>query len=259
VPDFIQSVWHQLDLTAWQAIAAAGIILVGGTISGLTGFGFGLVVVPVLLLIFPPATVVVLTTGLAIASGLPILAQDYRHVRARLIAPLLIPAVIGQLAGIRVLTELDSRYIKLAAGIVVVVFALLVARGFLIPGIRSKLAPVVAGWISGLLGTSTGMSGPPVVLFLTDRTPEPRAFRASITFYFFVLNLVGIGLVSRTGLVGRREATLAAVLLPVALAGRRIGQELHHRVDQAEFRRISLGLLMLTGASGALTALFGLI
>jgi uncharacterized membrane protein YfcA len=259
VPGLIQSAWDLLDLSVWEAVAAAGAVLAGGTISGLTGFGFGLVIVPVLLLLFPPATVVVLTTSLAIASGMPILAQDYGLVRARLITPLLIPALGGQLIGVQVLTGVDTRYIKLAAGAVVVVFAVLVARGFLIPGIRSRLAPVAAGLASGVLGTSTGMPGPPVVLFLTDRTPEPRVFRASITFYFFMLNLVSILLVARTGLVGRREAALAVALLPVALTGRRIGQDLLHRVNQAQFHAISLGLLILTGSSAALTALFGLL
>lgn len=57
----MQSIWSWLDVGAWQCLAAIGAALLGGTISGLTGFGFGLVVVPILLMLFPPATVVVLS------------------------------------------------------------------------------------------------------------------------------------------------------------------------------------------------------
>jgi uncharacterized membrane protein YfcA len=259
VADLIQSGWNALDLQAWQAVAAIAAVLLGATISGLTGFGFGLVIVPIMLLLFPPPTVVVLTASLAIASGLPILLEDRGHIRVRIISPLLVPALIGLPIGVQVLTGVDTRIIKLIAGVVVLIFAVLVARGFVIPGIRSRIAPIVAGLSSGILGTSTGMSGPPVVLFLTDRTPAPRVFRASITFYFSLMNLVGILLVVRTGAVGGREFGIAAALLPVALVGRRIGQRLHDRVDQDQFRRITFALLILTGTSGMVTALAGLI
>lgn len=259
MPDLIHSAWNALDLGSWQAIAAVCAILVGATISGLTGFGFGLVIVPIMLLLFPPPTVVVLTSSLAIASGLPILIEDRRKVRLRIISPLMIPAIVGLFVGIQILTRLDTRYIKLTAGIVVVIFAAMVARGFVIPGIRSRIAPVVAGFTSGMLGTSTGMSGPPVVLLLTDRAPEPRVFRASITFYFSTMNLIGILLVTRTGFVGRREFALAVVFLPLALFGRRVGQRVLYRVNPDQFRRISMALLMLTGASGITTALIGLL
>lgn len=259
MPELLQSAWAWLDLAPWQAAAAVGAVMLGATISGLTGFGFGLVIVPIMLLIFAPPTVVVLTGLLAIASGVPILIGDRDKIRARIVSPLLVPALVGSVVGVRLLTALSPEVIKLAAGLIVVVFAALVARGFVIPGIRSRVAPVVAGFTSGMLGSSTGMSGPPVVLFLTDRAPEPRVFRASITAYFVAANGAGIVLITRTGAVGPREYGIAAALLPIALAGRRVGQHLHNRVDHAQFRRITLGLLIATGTSGMVTALVGLL
>jgi uncharacterized membrane protein YfcA len=257
LPELLQSAWTGLDLAWWQAIAALGAVLLGATISGLTGFGFALVIVPVMLLIFAPPAVVVLTGLLAIASGIPILARDRSKIRSRIVSPLLLPALLGSMIGVRILNGVDTRLIKLAAGLVVVTFAVLVARGFVIPGIRSRLAPLVAGFTSGLLGSSVGMTGPPVVLFLTDRMPEPRVFRASITAYFTAANGFGIVLVTRTGAVGMREFGIAGALLPIALAGRHLGQLLHERVDAEHFRRITLALLIVTGTSGMVTALAG--
>ena len=253
------SAWGSLDLVWWQAMIAMAAVLLGATISGLTGFGFALVIVPVLLLIFEPPTVVVLTSSLAVVSGLPIVVQDRSLVRVRMVLPLMIPALLGLVVGVQILTRVDTRYIKLGAGIAVVLFAVLVARGYVIPGIRSRIAPLVAGVSSGILGTSTGMSGPPIVLFLTERTPEPRVFRASITFYFCTMNLIGVGLVARTGEVGWREFGLATALLPISLVGRRFGQYLLFQIDQSLFRSVTLALLILTGSSGVITALLGLI
>ena len=88
------------------------------------------------------------------------------------------------------------------------------------------------------------------MLFLTDRAPEPKVFRASITFYFSAMNLVGIFLVVRTGAVGESRVRHRGRAIARRTDRERIGQRLHDRVDQDQFRRITLGLLILTGTSG---------
>lgn len=253
--DTLAGIWSWLDIAAWQLAAAIAASLVGGIISGLTGFGFGLVVVPILLMLFPPPTVVVLSKGLGVSSGVPILWADWRIARARTIAHLFIPAVLGLVAGVWILTTTNPAVIKFAAGLTVIVFALIVMRGFVIPGIRSRLAPIVVGFASGALGTSTGMPGPPAVLYLTDKNLEPRVFRASVTMYFFVVDIIGVALVIRTGIVDDHVLGIALILLPFALIGRRIGQRYLQRVDQAQFRQITLVLLILTGLSAMIAAL----
>ena len=248
-----------MDLDWWQALAAVVAVSIGGTISGLTGFGFGLVIVPILLLIFSPAEVVVLAKTLSTGSSLPILAADWRLVRGRVIIRLFAPAIVGMILGTQILLHADARALKLLAGVAVVTFTLIVLRGFIIPGIRSRLAPVVVGFASGALGTSTGMAGPPVVLFLTDRELPPREFRASIIAYFVSMDLVAAALIIQAGLVGRRELYVAAVLFPFALAGRSLGQRFLHRVDQAQFRKLTLALLIATGSVAVATAIVGFV
>ena len=255
--DLVQSGWGALDLHWWQAIAAIVAVSVGGTISGLTGFGFGLVIVPILLMIFSPVEVVILSKSLSSGSSLPILLADWRLARGKLIMRLIIPAIAGMILGTQVLTHADTRFLKLLAGVAVITFTAIVLRGFIIPGIRSRLAPVVAGFASGVLGTATGMAGPPVVLFLTDRELPPRVFRASIMAYFVSTDLVAAVLIIQAGLVGRREMYVALMLLPFALVGRRIGQRFLNRVDQAQFRKLTLALLVVTGTVAMVTAIVG--
>jgi uncharacterized membrane protein YfcA len=257
VHDSLVNLWSWLDVEAWQLAAAIAAATIGGIISGLTGFGFGLVVVPILLMLFPPPTVVVLSKGLGVSSGLPILWADWRIARARIIATLIFPALIGLLVGIWILTTSNPAVIKFAAGLTVIVFAMIVLRGFVIPGIRSRIAPVVVGFTSGALGTSTGMPGPPAVLYLTDKNLEPRVFRSSITMYFFVIDIIGVALVVRTGIVEDQVLGIALILLPFALLGRRVGQRFLPRVDRAQFRQITLTLLVVTGLSAMITAIVG--
>jgi|tagenome__1003787_1003787.scaffolds.fasta_scaffold20979856_4 uncharacterized membrane protein YfcA len=255
--DIIRWLPSALDLHWWQLIAAIGAALAGGIISGLTGFGFGLVIVPVLLMLFPPASVVVLSKGLGAASGVPILVSDWRDVRFRTIATMFVPAVCGLVIGTAILTHADPALIKLIAGVAVTLFAVIIGRGFVIPGIHSRIAPLVAGLASGTLGTSTGMPGPPAVMYLTHHDLPPRTFRVSIVGYFIAVDAIGVALVARAGKVGLHEFWIALVLLPFALIGRRMGQRLIAVVDREQFRQITLRLLILTGASAIATALFG--
>ena len=148
--------------------------------------------------------------------------------------------------------------IRLLAGVVVIVFAGLATTRWAIPGIGSHYAPAVAGAASGVLGTSIGMSGPPVVLLLTSRALSPLVFRATITGYFVVLDVFAITLLIRAGAFGWQEAKISAALLPFALIGRSFGRALGTKVERERFRRLTLGLLVLTGISAVATALLSL-
>ena len=247
-----------LGLDPWTLVAAAGIVVLGGTVSGVTGFGFGLVIIPILLTIFPPATVVAVNRVLGFVTGVVILGQDHRHVERGVVARIIPWATIGLVGGVAVLTRVDATVIRLLAGAVVIVFAVLATGSRPIPGIGSRYAPAVAGAASGLLGTSIGMSGPPVVLLLTSRTMSPLVFRATITGYFVVLDVVAITLLIRAGAFGWEEARIAAALLPFALVGRSMGRLLGTRVERERFRRLTLGLLIITGVSAVATALLSL-
>lgn len=247
-----------LGLDSWTLVAAAAIVLLGGTVSGVTGFGFGLVIIPILLTIFPPTTVVAVNRVLGFVTGVVILGQDHEHVERGVVARLIPWSTIGLVGGIAVLTRVDATVIRLLAGAVVIVFAALATANWPIPGIGSRYAPAAAGAASGLLGTSIGMSGPPVVLLLTSRAMSPLVFRATITGYFVVLDVIAITLLIRVGAFGWEEARISAVLLPFALVGRSIGRVVGTRVERERFRRLTLGLLILTGLSAVATALLSL-
>jgi len=247
-----------LGLDAWTLVAAAAIVLLGGTVSGVTGFGFGLVIIPILLTIFPPTTVVAVNRVLGFVTGVVILGQDHGHVERGVVARLIPWSTIGLVGGVAVLTRVDATVIRLLAGAVVIVFATLATANCPIPGIGSRYAPAVAGAASGLMGTSIGMSGPPVVLLLTSRALSPLVFRATITGYFVVLDVIAITLLISAGAFGWEEARISAVLLPFALVGRSIGRVVGTRVERERFRRLTLGLLILTGLSAVATALLSL-
>ena len=235
------------------------IALVGGIVSGLAGFGFGLVTVPLLLMLYPPATVTTVGSSLVLASGWIVLLSTWRTVQVRTLGALVPGATIGVFIGTVLLRALEPALIKLIAGVVVILFAVSVLRGWRIDAVHHPLAAPLAGLASGTLSTSTGMSGPPVVLLFTTRQYDMQQFRGSITAYFYYVNFIGISVLILRGIVGWEQLEIAFRLLPAAIIGGFIGRRVLRYVSQSQFRRITLVMLLLTGTTGIVTALQSLL
>ena len=235
------------------------IALMGGIVSGLAGFGFGLVTVPLLLMLYPPATVTTVGSSLVLASGWIVLLSTWRTVQVRTLGALIPGATIGVFIGTVLLRALEPAVLKLIAGVVVVLFAVSVLRGWRIDAVHHPLAAPLAGLASGTLSTSTGMSGPPVVLLFTTRQYDMQQFRGSITAYFYYVNFIGLSVLILRGIVGWEQLEIALRLLPAAIIGGFIGRRVLRYVSQAQFRRITLLMLLVTGTTGIVTALQALI
>ena len=193
----------RMSSTLLIALVIAGM---GGVVAGLTGFGFGLFTVPLLLLLYPPATVTAMGSAAALASGWIVLLGTWRTVQVRTVGALIPGATIGVFLGTVLLRALDPAIIKLTAGAVVFLFAISLLRGWRIDAVHHPLAAPLAGLASGTLSTSAGMSGPPVVLLFTTRQYDMQQFRGSVTAYFYYVNAIGLTLLILRGIVGRRRA-----------------------------------------------------
>jgi uncharacterized membrane protein YfcA len=145
------------------------------------------------------------------------------------------------------------------AGVVVSSFALYAAAGFRIPGIDRSGATALAGLSSGTLGAAVGLGGPPIALLFTARSLPPAVFRVTVSAYLMVINVVAVGLLAATGVLDRSVVILALAMAPGSLLGRWLGRRLADHVSPAAFRRVVLGLLLLTGATGALGAVVSLV
>ena len=192
---------------------------------------------------------------LVLASGWIVLISTWRTVQVRTLGALIPGATIGVFLGTILLTRLEPAIIKLIAGSVVILFALSVLRGWRIDAVHHPLAAPLAGLASGTLSTSSGMSGPPVVLLFTTRQYDMQQFRGSITAYFYYVNFVGLSLLILRGIVGWEQLEIAFRLLPAAIIGGFIGRRLLRSVSQSQFRKITLVMLLMTGTTGIVTAL----
>jgi uncharacterized protein len=216
--------------------------------------------VPLLLLIYDPATVVPVNAALSVFTTTTIAFDARRDVELRAILLLLPFSLLGLVLGVEVLRVANPDYIRVAVGVVVVASsALLLFRGARLPGSGSRWGDGVAGGTSGLLATSVGISGPPVILLLASRGLPKRAFRANIALYFLFTSFASLVALYLRGLVEPGHLLLAAALVPATFVGKVAGTALLSRFSEMAFRNLTLALILTTGASAALSAVFSIL
>jgi uncharacterized protein len=245
-----------LSVSLLVALFAA---FLAGCVSGLTGFGFALISVPLLLFVYDPTTVVVLTAVLSVAINVAVVWDSWRDAHKRLVLALLPPAFVGVAVGVAVLSFVDQAYLRLGVGVVVVFSTLLLLREVRLPGAGTRWGPVVAGTTSGALSTSTGLAGPPIVLLFASRGLPKHAFRGSSALYFLVMGFVGFAALMLWDLVDLSQALLALALVPAAFFGKLVGTALLARISETTFRKMTLSVTLITGVLGITTALWALI
>lgn len=235
-------------------LAAAAVLLAGAT-TGLTGFGFSLVATPLLILALPAKTVVPVLACLALVQCTLMWYQLRRSVHTSQIWIMTLAALIGVPLGTYLLLYLDADVLKVLIGSSSVLAAVALMFGFRFPVAQSGATMAAVGLLGGLLGGTTGMSGPPVVVFLTNQGVRKEVFRANLSAYFVALSWVRIGSYAVGGLLSAEVLTLAALLMPAALVGLWTGLRLECRVDEVVFRRLTLLTLIATSLAVAASGL----
>ena len=139
-----------------------------------TGFGFALVAVPVLSLFMPPTEVVVLSASLALAISL-LGWGSFRHiVSLRELAPLLLSAGLGTVAGALLLTLISQTLFQVCVGISVLLACAGIVAARPAQPVRWRVLPWLSGLLSGLMNGALAIPGPPMILYamLTEFDPQ---------------------------------------------------------------------------------------
>jgi len=109
----------------------------------------------------------------------------------------------------------------------------------------SPTKTAAAGLLSGVLSTSTGVGGPPLVFHLLARGLAPAAMRDDLAALWFLGGVLGVGVLAITGTLAL-PAELP-LLLAVAAAGQLVGRRLFGRLHGERYERLVLALLVVTG------------
>jgi uncharacterized membrane protein YfcA len=230
-------------------------VLLASFVAGLTGFGFAIVAVPILMLLMPPKVVVPLVQLLSAMLQIAVLVEARKWVDLQRMWPLLLAGIAGVPLGTYLLLILDPQTLRVLVGAVVVVSALTLLAGWRWSVRNEKLASVPVGLAGGALGGSTGIPGPPVILFFANQEMAKHTFRANPVLYFTCIGLVAVVSLLVGGLVTKEVLVRWAGLLPAVALGMWAGVWLARRTNQTRFQQITLGVLILTGVAAIASGL----
>jgi uncharacterized protein len=243
-----------VDSFAPEVIALAALVAaLAGVIRGITGFGGAMVMSPPFALLLGPLVAVPVVLLLEGIAATPMLVQLRREVRWRVIGPIIAAAYVTMPLGTWLLVSADPQLMRRAIAAVVIVFSLLLLRGWRYTG-RQRLATGAGlGAVSGTMLGATSLGGPPVILYLLAGPDPIDTTRANLTYYLGALCLAGLALLWLNGVLDGPSLRLAAVLAPGYYLGMVLGIRLFSRFNDTRFRQFPLAFMLLV-ATGILLA-----
>jgi uncharacterized protein len=243
-----------VGVTVWAGLAAA--LVFASTVQAVTGFGFALLAMPLLSLAVGAKDAVAVSSIVGALGSTVLFARTRRDVRWPLVGPLLGGAVLGMPIGLAVLLTVDDDVLKAAIAVTVLVFVVILQRGWSLEG-AGRRVDVVAGFVSGVLNTSVSTNGPPLVLTLHARNLPPEAFRGTISAVFACSAVVANVLLASAGRYTPTVLAYAALGPPALLVGSFLGARIGRHVPAQRFRSLVLGLLVLAASASLVSALTG--
>ena len=225
----------------WVAIAAA---LLAGLVRGFSGFGAGLIYIPLAAAVFNPrvaaGTLFVFDTIIII----PLVIRALAHVAWREILPLGIGAIVAVPAGVAVLVYVDPLPIRWGVSVTVLIAVAVLAAGWRYRGPERLPLSIGIGGLAGFLSGVAQIPGPPVLIYWLGRdTPAQRMRANAIVFFCFTTVISGFAY-AVSGVFTSEVAARSAILLPVYGIAIFTGSRLFGGTSEATYRRVAYALIV---------------
>jgi len=244
-------VWNDLPLitdAAFYAVAVPAVLMMGLSKSGFLG-GFGSLAVPLLALAVPvPQAAAILMPILFVMDIMGLAA--YRGKWDATLLRFLIPfGLLGTLVGTLLFGVLSTRTVAAVVGGLTLLF---LAQRLLFPPRPDSRPP--PRWLGAVLTATSGFTsfvahagGPPVNAYVLPLRLAPVTFAATMSVFFFVINLSKWIPYAWLGLLDWRNMSTSLALLPFAPFGVLVGVRLAHRIQPKRFYQLIYLGMLLTG------------
>ncbi len=223
------------------------IFLAAGFTQGVSGFGAALVAMPLLAYVMDVKTAVPLCMLNGLVITLYLSLQLKSHIDRKKIMSLLLGALPGIITGVFVLKSFSSYYIKILLGLMIISYSVYSLATKPKPKKIKSFWSYLAGFLTGLIGTTFAAGGPPVVIYVSLTNWAKDEIKATLSVFFFITGvLIATGHAISgitTGLVLQyfAESVLCTII------GVWAGSKLYNRIKQHTYVTIMLWLLIVMG------------
>lgn len=230
------------------------IMMLSAVVQGITGFGFSLVAFPLLALMLPLQAV----TPILVLSSLILNVVVFKSVdgiQLKGIRAMTLLAIISTPIGAYLLKVVSPDVLKIAVGIVITSTALFLLKGYQVKFKRELLARSITGFFSGLLNGTLSMSGPPIILYMSNQGVKKDKLRGSFSLFAMITNVFAIVTLYFAGLINSKIIVSFAQMIPALIVGVILGVIISRKVNELLFRKVTLYLLVAMGISTLVVAI----
>ena len=240
-------------LAPLQLALAAAIVLVAFVVRGMSGFGAGMIGVPLLAFLMPVHTAVSMFGLMVLFLFVFLSIRDWGAVVKDELKRLIVPTLLGVAAGTMLFANLDNRLLLQMLGGFLIAYALyaFAVHYFGLPEFTcSPRWAYPVGFVGAFIDTLFGGGGGTlVVIYLHMRRIGRTPFRATVAALWLaemIARILGYG---AAGYYSKEKLLLCALLVPMMGAGTWVGERLGNRISQESFSKLMALLLMVAGVS----------
>lgn len=237
------------DLLTLHFAYAFGIVILGGLMHGYTGWGGGMVMMPLMTLIFSPVEALALICIGGLLLSVQLYPAAMRMANWHDMRALYLAIIIATPIGSGLLLYQDPTTVRKVIGIFIIIAALLIMSGWQYRGKRGITAASFFGGISGLINGFAGVGGSALVIYVIAYPDSARVQRANIVIGAGLTILLITGTLAVTGAIGWDIFVKGILLAPGQMLGGWIGAKIFNLAPQEMFKKFTLVAIVVLGAS----------
>ena len=227
------------------------VVFCAALVQAATGFGFGLIAVPVLLIALNSSSAIQVAIMLSLLIALILVPSLRSFVDRRLLRLFVIGSGVGIPLGVVIFLVIDLILLKVLTGLVVIISVLFITgrvggRAHMLPDTPSTVRDLTVGMMAGIMNASLAIPGPLPVARMVRLGVTPETIRATILALFVFSYPVAITLQALMAGVSLVTFKVTAALIPATLIGIVTGRILASRITERMFIRITVVLLVST-------------
>lgn len=229
-----------MDIGVWTwtcGITAA--FLVGFSKTGVPGLG--ILIVPLLTVVFPARLSVGALLPLLLVGDLVAIARYRQHAQWRQLVRLLPFVLLGMVPGRFFLGAIDDRQLKLALGVLVLVLVVLelLRRRYKWDRVpHTWWFAAVVGFSAGFATTIGNLAGPIMSLYLLSMGFDKYRFLGTGAWYYFIVNGLKVPVFADLGIITSATLQFDLLMAPVVLLGAGVGIKALPHIPQRVFSQV---------------------
>jgi uncharacterized membrane protein YfcA len=242
-------------------IFVAAAFLLAGFVKGVIGLGLPTVSVGLLAIAMPPSRAIAIVIVPAIVTNIwQTFAGPYLRDILRRLWPLLLGTAIGARLNAGMLTGPYARYGTIFLGILLVIYAAVGLRKFVIrvTARHEKWVGGIVGLITGAISAATGVQVIPSMPFMQAIGMEKDELVQALGVFFTVATIALAFNLSSAGLLDQSTLLPGAIAMVCSFAGMASGQAVRSRMQGEVYRRWFLIAMILLGVYLAGSAIYNL-